>query len=145
MVVQRVYWKAAFGKEAVMKPPSRLCLAGVGLICGLYGLFAAGVYITYFSGHFAHVWMVYYGAASGFTIGSGQNGFLTAALLVGGFGLLRRQPGFAGALLGVLTYKPQFWLLVPIALTAARQWRAFASAVIAAAVMALLSLAVLGI
>jgi alpha-1,2-mannosyltransferase len=82
--------------------------------------------------------------ASGFTIGSGQNGFLTAALLVGGFGLLRRQPILAGALLGVLTYKPQFWLLVPIALTAARQWRAFASAMITAAGMALVSLAVLG-
>src|ERR1051325_8490291 len=46
-----------------MRPPSRLCLGVVGLVCGLYGLFAAGVYITYFSGHFAHDWMGYYGAA----------------------------------------------------------------------------------
>src|SRR5260370_21856400 len=29
-------------------------------------------------------------------------------------------------LLGLLSYKPQIWLLVPLAVLAARQWRAFA-------------------
>jgi alpha-1,2-mannosyltransferase len=243
MADPRVFLKAAFGAgSVVMRPAARLRVGVAGLACGLYGLFAATVYVKYFSAHFAQDWMVYYGAArayldgnlllvldgerftaylnqafaqrlpqtlsfhpwlypppfllllipfallpfeaacalfllatfvllllvlwritgpgfrpwlhglslllapaSGFTIGSGQNGFLTAALLVGGFGFLPRQPRLAGVLLGLLTYKPQFWLLVPIALAAGRQWRVLTTAVITASLMALVSLAVLGI
>ncbi len=52
------------------------------------------------------------------TITSGQNGFLTAALLVGGLNSLRNRPVLAGVLFGCLTYKPQFALLVPIFLLA---------------------------
>src|SRR6266851_645414 len=51
----------------------------------------------------------------------------------------------AGVLLGLLAYKPQLWLLVPVALVAARQWRALAWAIGAAGTMALASLAVFGI
>ncbi len=82
--------------------------------------------------------------AAWFNIVSGQNGFLTGALLVGGFGLLPRRPALAGALLGVLSYKPQFWPLAALALAAARQWRALASMILTASVMALASLAVFG-
>jgi hypothetical protein len=79
-----------------------------------------------------------------FNVMTGQNAFLSAALLVGGFRLLNTAPLLAGGLLGILTYKPQMWLMVPIALVAARQWRALASASLTALLIALLSLAFLG-
>ena len=55
---------------------------------------------------------------------SGQNGFLSAALLGGGMLLLESRPLAAGALLGLLSYKPQVALLVPLALIAGGYWRA---------------------
>src|SRR6266436_3081667 len=73
-----------------------------------------------------------------------QNGFLTASLLGGSLLLLERRPALAGVLIGCLTYKPQFGVLFPAALVAAKQWRAIASAVISTAVLAGASLAVFG-
>ena len=58
----------------------------------------------------------------------GQNGLLSAALLAGGALLLPRRPWFAGVLLGLLAYKPQFALAIPVALLASRHWRAIAAA-----------------
>src|SRR3954464_12890610 len=58
----------------------------------------------------------------------GQNGFLTAALIGGALYLIPIRPVLAGICLGLLTYKPQFGLLFPIALIAAGHWRVFASA-----------------
>jgi len=83
--------------------------------------------------------------AASITVIAGQNAFLTAALLVGGFGLLPRRPILAGVLLGVATFKPTLWLMVPVALIAARQWRVLASAAAVASVLALASLAVFGV
>ena len=65
-----------------------------------------------------------------------QNGFLTASLLGGSLLLLERQPVSAGVLIGCLIYKPQFGILFPVALLAARQWRAIASCAITIAVLA---------
>jgi hypothetical protein len=55
----------------------------------------------------------------------GQNGSLTAALLGGGMLLVDRTPVLAGMLLGLLVYKPQFGLLIPIALAVSARWRVF--------------------
>ncbi len=55
----------------------------------------------------------------------GQNGFLTAALLGGGMLLMDRTPILAGMMLGLLVYKPQFALLVPLALAVSARWRVF--------------------
>ncbi len=60
------------------------------------------------------------------TMISGQNAFLTVGLFYGGLGLLTRSPAVAGILLGVLSYKPQLWILVPVALVAGRHWKALA-------------------
>jgi alpha-1,2-mannosyltransferase len=79
-----------------------------------------------------------------FNVMTGQNAFFTSALLVGGFGLIGRYPVLAGALLGILTFKPQLWLMVPVALLAARQWRAMAGAAASALMLALVSLLVFG-
>lgn len=64
---------------------------------------------------------------------SGQNGFLSAALLIGGLRCLARSPAYGGVLLGLLTYKPQFVLLLPIVLIASRN----VSAILAACATAL--------
>ena len=58
----------------------------------------------------------------------GQNAFLTAAIFIGGMLLLRGRPFAAGLLLGCLVIKPPLGLLLPVALLAARQWRAIAGA-----------------
>ena len=55
----------------------------------------------------------------------GQNGPLTAALLGGGLSVLARWPALAGVLFGLLSFKPQLGLLLPLALLAGREWRAF--------------------
>lgn len=62
------------------------------------------------------------------TIILGQNGFLTAVLLVGGMRLIPRHPLAAGVLIGFLTIKPQLGLLLPFALVAGGHWRTFISA-----------------
>jgi alpha-1,2-mannosyltransferase len=70
-------------------------------------------------------------------VGHGQNGFLTAALLGGALVLLDRRPLIAGILFGFLVYKPQFGLMIPIALLAGAHWR---SLMAAAATVAMLTL-----
>ncbi len=61
-------------------------------------------------------------------IAHGHNGFLTAALIGGGLYLLDRKPIAAGILFGLLVYKPQFGVLIPLALIAGGYWRAFLAA-----------------
>jgi alpha-1,2-mannosyltransferase len=79
-----------------------------------------------------------------FNVLTGQNAFFTSALLVGGFGLLNRRPALSGVLLGILSFKPQLWLMVPIALLAGGRWRTLLATGATATVMALASLAMFG-
>jgi len=58
----------------------------------------------------------------------GHNGFLTAGLIGLSLVFVERRPWLAGILLGLLTYKPQFGVLLPIALLASRNWRALGGA-----------------
>jgi hypothetical protein len=76
---------------------------------------------------------------------SGQNAFLSLALLVGGFRLVSSRPLIAGALLGALSYKPQLALLVPVALLGVREWRALIGAGASASLLVLISAALFGI
>jgi alpha-1,2-mannosyltransferase len=71
-------------------------------------------------------------------LGHGHNGFLTAALIGFGLLLLDSRPIAAGILFGLLAYKPQFGLLIPVVLIATGRWKTFAAA---AATVALLVLA----
>ena len=75
----------------------------------------------------------------------GQNGFLTAALIGGTLYLIPIRPVLAGICLGLLTYKPQYGLLFPIALIAAGHWRVFISAAVTAVVLAIASWLAFGI
>jgi hypothetical protein len=58
-------------------------------------------------------------------IGFGQSGFLAAALIIAGVRLAGSRPILSGILIGILSYKPQLALLVPIALASAGLWPAF--------------------
>lgn len=78
------------------------------------------------------------------TIGLGQNGFLTAGLFAAATLLVDRRPATAGLLFGMLCVKPHFALLVPVALAAGGRWRAFCAAAAAAAGLCLLSLMLFG-
>lgn len=70
---------------------------------------------------------------------TGQNGFLSAALLGTTLLMLVERPILAGVLLGLLSYKPHLGLLFPIVLAASGHWRVFIVAGGVAALMALLS------
>jgi alpha-1,2-mannosyltransferase len=74
----------------------------------------------------------------------GQNGFLTTALLGGGLLLLDEWPLMAGFLFGLMVYKPQFAVLVPLALIIARRWRALAASAVSSTLFAAISFAVFG-
>jgi hypothetical protein len=76
---------------------------------------------------------------------AGQNGFLTGSLLGAALLCLERQPVLAGIFIGCLSYKPQFGILFPVALIAARQWRAIASAAVMVVALAGVSAAAFGI
>jgi hypothetical protein len=75
---------------------------------------------------------------------AGSNAVLVAALIVDGVALLETRPLLAGALLGVLIFKPQFFVLLPFALIAARQGRALAGMIGCALVLVLVSAALFG-
>ncbi|BAT60861.1 hypothetical protein GJW-30_1_03411 [Variibacter gotjawalensis] len=79
-----------------------------------------------------------------YTALTGQNGALTAALLAGSMTLMRTHPVAAGACLGLLTYKPHFGILVPLALIAGKQWRVMASAVVTTIALVAVSWLVFG-
>jgi Glycosyltransferase family 87 len=65
----------------------------------------------------------------------GQNGFLIAALLVGGLIQLDRRPVLAGVLFGLLSIKPQLGVLLPVMLVLTGRWRTIAAAAATIAVL----------
>ena len=75
---------------------------------------------------------------------SGQAGFFTASCFAGGLLLIGTRPAIAGACLGLLVIKPQLAIGIPVALLAARRWRALAACAATALAACALSWAVLG-
>jgi alpha-1,2-mannosyltransferase len=61
-------------------------------------------------------------------LGHGQNGFLTAGLFGAALLALATRPIVSGVLFGLLAYKPQLALVMPVALLAAGQWRTVVAA-----------------
>jgi hypothetical protein len=134
-----------------MYPPPWLLLimplALLGVATG-YGVFmaATGMLATVLVGR-ANFWIwmaALTSPAALWTMIAGQNAFLNVGLFYGGMRLLDRSPWAAGILLGLLSYKPQLFILIPVALLAARRWRALAWAIGTAAFMALASLLAFG-
>lgn len=61
-------------------------------------------------------------------VGHGHNGFLTAALIGTALVTLDKRPWLSGILFGLIAYKPQFGLLIPLVLLATGRWITFLSA-----------------
>lgn len=75
----------------------------------------------------------------------GQPGLLVAAGVAGSYALLKAgRPWWAGVALGAMVFKPQLAFLLPLALVAARQYRAFAGSAIALGALGILSVVALG-
>jgi len=77
-------------------------------------------------------------------LGHGQNGFLTAALLGGALVLLDRRPALAGVLIGLLAYKPQFGVLIPLVLLVTFRWTTVAAAAATVLAVCAVTLALFG-
>jgi hypothetical protein len=65
-------------------------------------------------------------------------------MLIGVFAWLDRRPLAAGALIGLLTLKPQLGIFLPVLLIASGRWRVFLAAALAAAAVAALTAALFG-
>ncbi len=74
----------------------------------------------------------------------GQNGFLTAGLAGAGLTLLEKNQILAGLVIGLTTIKPHLAVMFPVALVAARAWRALAAAAVSAAAILGAGVAYLG-
>lgn len=76
---------------------------------------------------------------------SGQNGFLSATLLLSGVICLDRRPVVAGILFGQLALKPQLALVLPVTLFALGAWRVMVATTITAIVLVVGSVVLFGI
>ena len=78
-------------------------------------------------------------------LGHGHNGFLTAALITSALMQLQKNPTLAGVLFGLMAYKPQFGVLVPLVLLAGGYWRAFFAAAATVATLTVIVTAAFGL
>jgi arabinofuranan 3-O-arabinosyltransferase len=74
----------------------------------------------------------------------GQNGPLTAVLMGAALLFLEERPALSGIFIALLTYKPQFGILLPLVLVAGGHWRALLAATIACAAGTVISCLVFG-
>jgi hypothetical protein len=78
------------------------------------------------------------------TITHGQTSLIAVPLLTWALILLPKSPAAAGLLLGLLAFKPQFGLMVPLALAAGGHWRCLGFAASTAAGLILVSIVLFG-
>ncbi len=76
---------------------------------------------------------------------TGQTGLLTASLIACSGAFATSRPLLAGVAAGILTVKPQFGLLIPIAFVAAGCWRAFAVAAVTGVALVVASVGAFGL
>jgi len=76
---------------------------------------------------------------------NGQNGFLTTAFFGMGALFLETRPMLAGAGFGLLSYKPQFFVLIPLFLALGKHWRTLFWTLATALVCVGLSVAIYGV
>jgi alpha-1,2-mannosyltransferase len=80
-----------------------------------------------------------------FNLLSGQNGLLTAVILIGGLIAVPRRPLTAGAILATLSYKPQLCLAVPVFLLIERRWHVIISGCISLLLIIALATLIFGV
>jgi hypothetical protein len=133
-------------------PPTFFLVAPLALfpyIPGLIAWTAAGLAALYpaaraFFAEDKTRWLLMAAPAAATNVGLGQNGAFTAALLMGGLALWRSRPIVAGLVLGLLVFKPQIAVLLPVAVLAEGRWRTLWAAAASASALLLLSLLVFG-
>jgi alpha-1,2-mannosyltransferase len=96
-------------------------------------LFVVGVVVRRMRARGEAIGPAWLAVAAGFpavfiNLGHGQNGFLTAGLFGAALLTFSTNAVVSGVLFGLLAYKPQLGLIIPIALLAAGQWRAVVAA-----------------
>jgi alpha-1,2-mannosyltransferase len=78
-------------------------------------------------------------------LGHGHNGLLTGALIGTALAVLDRRPIVAGILFGLLVYKPQFGILIPLVLVATGRWKTFGAAAVTVAALVLAAILAFGL
>lgn len=107
---------------------------------------AAGIACAFLARNKTAGWLIFAFPTLVFSIVHGQNGLLNTALLATALACLeRRQQVWAGVLIGLMAYKPQFGILIPFALIAGREYRAFLSAALTTISMILFSIVAFGL
>jgi hypothetical protein len=152
IAAQRAFFAPPDGYTAFFYPPTFLPFCWPLGLLGYFPALAAwlavtgGVYLAAArawlreAGIGQPLWLLFLAfPAVSIVITHGQTAFLVAALLGGGVFFVRSRPVLAGVLFGLATIKPQFGLLLPVALLASREWRTIAAACLAALALALLS------
>ncbi len=91
-------------------------------------LFVIGIIVWRMSARGIVIGRIWLPIAAGFpavfiNLGHGQNALLTAGLFGAALLALPTRPVVSGVLFGLLAYKPQLALVMPVALVAAGQWR----------------------
>ena len=118
-------------------PPSFVILIIPFGLLGYYTAYGAWILVTfvvYFFVSWHREWplsatfILVLAPATILTVFYGQTGFLTSALIVGGFRFAESRPVLSGVLFGLVSIKPQLGILIPIALISAWLWRTMAAA-----------------
>jgi hypothetical protein len=140
-------------RTLIYPPPYLLICLPLALVPFLPSLFLWGTatlagfvtVIRRIAPHPLTVWLILAFPACFHTLVRGQNTFLSGILLGGGLLCLDYRPLTAGLLFGVMVYKPQLAVLIPVAMLVGRHWRALAGFVLSALGMILLSAALFGV
>lgn len=152
IAAQRAYFASADGYTAFFYPPSFLPLCWPLGLGGYFPALAAwllatgGVYALALrqwwrdAGTGTPLWLLVIAfPAVPIVVTHGQTAFLVAGLLGLGAVLVPTRPVLAGVLFGLATIKPQFGVLVPLALLLTREWKVMASAAATALALAAFS------
>src|SRR6266481_5643428 len=91
---------------------------------GAYGAWILGTFVLYFAVSWHRAWprsatFIIIAPATILTFVYGQTGFLTSALMIGGFRFVTSRPILSGVLFGLVSIKPQLGILIPVALISA--------------------------
>jgi hypothetical protein len=141
------------GYEAFFYPPPYLILcAPLGLLPFFPSLIVfqsitGAAFVATITGILRTPWGIFAALATPLivlNIVTGQNAFLTAAILGTGLTLLDSKPRLAGAILGIMVMKPHLAVMVPLALILNRHWSALFCAVAAGAALLVLSYVLFG-
>jgi hypothetical protein len=118
------YWPFVYPPTIL---PFFAVLSGFPLVAGYYGFCIAGTVASLWllsKAGIRHLW-IFVGVLSPVEIWNiyiGQFGLLCGALLLAGLIAMKRHPRRAGVVLALLCIKPQYALLVPVAVLASRSW-----------------------